>query len=77
VATPGSDGWTLPQYRTLDREISPMISGTLGAGFRWQATDVFAINLLAEGMYTQFLDSIYVYDRWGFLSATTLELGFE
>ena len=28
-------------------------------------------------MYTQFLDSIYVYDRWSFLSATTLELGFE
>lgn len=77
TATPGAEGYTLPKYRTLDREISPMFSATLGAGFRWQATEVFAINLLAEGMYTQFLDSIYVYDRWGFLSATTLELGFE
>jgi hypothetical protein len=54
-----------------------MFAATLGGGFRWQATEVFAINLLAEGMYTQFLDSIYVYDRWGFLSSTTLEFGFE
>jgi len=77
VAKPGADGWTLPRYRTLDRELSPMISATLGAGARWQAAEVFAVNLLAEGMYTQFLDSMYVYDRWGFLSATTLELGFE
>jgi hypothetical protein len=77
VATLDADGWKLPTYRTLDREISPMFSATLGGGLRWQATDVFSINFLADGMYTQFLDSIYVYDRWGFLSATTLELGFE
>ncbi|APR76470.1 Hypothetical protein A7982_01817 [Minicystis rosea] len=77
VATPGADGWTLPKYRTLDRELSPMFAATVGAGFRWQAADIFAINVLAEGMYTQFLDTIYVYDRWAFLSATTLELGFE
>jgi tetratricopeptide (TPR) repeat protein len=75
VATP--DGSMIPKYRTLDRELSPMFAATLGGGFRWQATEVFAINLLAEGMYTQFLDSIYVYDRWGFLSSTTLEFGFE
>lgn len=78
VATPNSAGtYDLPQYRTLDREISPFFSATVGAGFRFQATEVFAINFLAEGMYTQFLDSIYVYDRWGFLSTTTLELVFE
>jgi hypothetical protein len=77
VATPGSSGWTLPKYRTLDREISPMLSGTVGGSFRFQANDVFSINLLAEGMYTMFLDSLYVYDRWSFLSATTLELSFE
>ena len=54
-----------------------MFSATLGAGLRWQPAEVLAINLLAEGMYSQFLDSIYVYDRWGVLSATTLELIFE
>lgn len=77
VASPGGGGFTLPRYRTLDRELSPMFSATLGAGLRWQPAEVFAINVLAEGMYSQFLDSIYVYDRWGVLSATTLELIFE
>ena len=77
VAETAGGGFTLPKYRTLDRELSPMFSATLGAGFRWQATEVLAINFLAEGMYTQFLDTIYVYDRWGFLSSSTLELGFE
>ena len=59
------------------RSGKPMFSATLGAGLRWQPAEVFAINVLAEGMYSQFLDSIYVYDRWGVLSATTLELIFE
>jgi hypothetical protein len=66
-----------PTYRTLDRDLSPMFATTGGLGFRWQATDVIALNLLAEGTYTQFLDAIYVYDQFGFLSASTLEFTFE
>ena len=31
----------------------------------------------AEGIYTQFLDHILVYDRWALFTATTLELGLE
>jgi hypothetical protein len=30
-----------------------------------------------DGVYTQFLDAIYVYDRWGLFTATTLEIGVE
>ncbi len=77
VATPSSDGWTLPKYRTLDRELSPLFAVTVGANFRWALTEIFAVNLVAQGIYTQFLDTIYVYDRWAFFSATTLELGVE
>jgi tetratricopeptide (TPR) repeat protein len=77
VATPGSSGPTLPKFRTLDREISPLLAATLGGALRWQAAEIFSINVVAEGIYTQFLDTIYVYDRWAFFSATTLELGFE
>jgi hypothetical protein len=77
VATPTSQGWILPQYRTLDRELSPMFALTAGANLRWQITEIFAVRVVAEATYTQFLDAIYVYDQWGFLSATTLELGIE
>ncbi len=77
VAEASSQGFTIPQYRTLDRELSPLFSITAGGNLRWQLTEIFAVRLVAEGVYTQFLDAIYVYDRWGFLSATTLELGIE
>ena len=77
VATPTSQGFILPEYRTLDRELSPLFSVTAGGNVRWQLTELFAINVVAEAGYTQFLDAIYVYDRWGFFSATTLELGIE
>ena len=77
VAEASSQGFTIPQYRTLDRELSPLFAVTAGGNLRWQLTDVFAVNVVAEGAYTQFLDAIYVYDRWGFFSATTLELGIE
>ncbi len=77
VAPSTSQGFILPEYRTLDRELSPLVAVTAGGTVRWQLTELFAINVVAEGGYTQFLDAIYVYDRWGFFSATTLELGIE
>ncbi|MFO0758207.1 MAG: DUF3570 domain-containing protein [Byssovorax sp.] len=69
--------WSLPKYRTGDRELGPLFGVTLGAGVRYKLTDIFAVSVQAEGIYTQFLDHIYVYDRWGFFSATTLEIGLE
>jgi hypothetical protein len=77
VATPTTMGWTLPKYRTLDRELSPLFGATFGGGLRWAMSEVFSLNVLAEAVYTQFLDTIYVYDRWGFFSATTLEFAVE
>jgi hypothetical protein len=77
VAEQTPAGWTIPQYRTVDRELSPLVAGTVGANMRWQITEIFAVKILAEATYTQFLDAIYVYDRWGFFSATTIELGLE
>jgi hypothetical protein len=77
VATDTPQGWSLPTYRTLDRELSPLFALTAGGSFRWQATEIFSINVVAEAVYTQFLNAIYVYDQMGFFSATTLELGFE
>jgi hypothetical protein len=78
VATDTPTGqWALPKYRTGDRELGPLLGVTLGAGVRYKLTDIFAVTVQAEGVYTQFLDHIYVYDRWSLFTATTLELGLE
>jgi tetratricopeptide (TPR) repeat protein len=77
TAAPSSDGWILPKYRTVDRELSPSFAVTAGGTLRWELSEIFSVNVVAQGIYTQYLDTIYVYDRWAFFSATTLELGIE
>ncbi len=77
VATSTSDGWTLPKYRAGDRELGPLFGVTLGGTARFALSDIFAVNVQVDAVYTQFLDHIYVYDRWGLFTATTLEIGVE
>lgn len=77
VAKQSSDGWELPKYRAGDRELGPLFGVTLGGGARFALSDIFAINVQIDGVYTQLLDHIYVYDRWGLFTATTLEIGVE
>jgi Protein of unknown function (DUF3570) len=77
VAKETPDGWQLPRYRAGDRELGPLFGVTLGGGLRWALSDIFAVNLQVEGVYTQFLNDIYVYDRWGLFTATTIEVGVE
>ena len=77
VATQSSEGWTLPKYRAGDRELGPLMGVTLGGTARFALSDIFAVNVQVDGVYTQFLDAIYVYDRLGLFTATTLEIGVE
>lgn len=77
VAKETSEGWELPKYRAGDRELGPLFGVTLGGGAHLALSEIFAINVQVDGVYTQFLDHIYVYDRWGLFTATTLEIGVE
>jgi hypothetical protein len=77
VAKETSEGWVLPKYRAGDRELGPLFGVTLGASARFALSEIFAVNVQMDGVYTQFLDAIYVYDRWGLFTATTLEIGVE
>ncbi len=70
-------GWDLPLYRTGDRELGPLWTATGGLGFNaylGSAADPqrWALELTADGMYTSFLDTLYVVDRKAVLGA----LGF-
>jgi hypothetical protein len=64
---------SLPRWRTGDRELGPLWSGTLGAGGRWNlgGADPRAVSLVLEldAIYTDYLDALYIDRRWaGFAS---------
>ena len=69
----------VPYYRTGDRELGPLFGLTLGAGARYAFGEkkTWAVSVLGDVIYTRFLDHLYLFDRLGFLGATTLEVDFE
>jgi hypothetical protein len=72
-------GVAVPALRTGDRELGPLFGLTLGAGARYAFGEkkTWAVSLLGDVIYTRFLDHLYLFDRLGFLGATTLEVDFE
>lgn len=68
----------LPALRTGDRELSPLISGSLGVGSRISLgkpgkLDDLLLVFSADSTYTDFLDALYVTERLSLL----LTAGFE
>ncbi|MGO9837388.1 MAG: DUF3570 domain-containing protein [Polyangiaceae bacterium] len=69
-------GWNLPEYRTGDRELGPLWTFGGGLGARWylgRDTDPqqWTLQLTWDGMYTSFLDDLYVTERTATLGALT------
>ena len=71
-------GVILPLYRTGDRELSPLITATVGAGTRIALGETegdikYGITLVGDVMYTRFLNALYVTTR----TAIYGSLGFD
>ncbi|MEZ4222761.1 MAG: DUF3570 domain-containing protein [Polyangiaceae bacterium] len=69
----------VPLYRTGDRELSPLSTGTLGGGLHWNlgssaAPSRFSLQFLAEGAVTAFHDALYIDQRLSGLLSTQLEI---
>lgn len=77
TATLAPEGNTLPEYRAGDRELGPLFGITVGGSIRHALTEALTAGLQIDGIYTQFLDHIYLFDRWGVFTATTLEVLVE
>jgi hypothetical protein len=77
VAVPTQNGFQIPALRTADRELGPLFSVTAGLGLRAAVTSELALAVQAEGLYTQFGDHLYIYDRFGLFTASTMELEFD
>lgn len=71
-------GITLPLYRTGDRELGPLITGTGGGGMRVglgnpEGEVKYGITFVGDAMYTRFLEALYVTSR----SAVYGSVGFD
>ncbi|MGH7272308.1 MAG: DUF3570 domain-containing protein, partial [Polyangiaceae bacterium] len=71
-------GWSLPEYRTGNRELGPLATVDGGFGIRWYVgsrdrPQAWAVQLTGDAIYTAFLDDLYVSDRTALLGATSVE----
>jgi hypothetical protein len=71
-------GWNLPEYRTGDRELGPLVTVGGGLGLRWYLGSTaqpqqWTLQMSWDGMYTSFLDDLYVNSRTATLGALTIE----
>lgn len=77
VAVPTLSGFQIPALRTSDRELGPLFGVTAGLGVRLALTEELALGVAADGVYTQFTDTLFLFDKWGLFTASTLELEFD
>ncbi len=73
-----STGWNLPEYRTGDRELGPLVTLEGGFGIRWYLGSAaepskFMLQLTWDGMYSAFLDDLYLNDRTAMLGALVFQ----
>jgi hypothetical protein len=70
--------WQIPQWRTGNRELGPLVIGSFGWMTRWAIgaetrPEAWVLGLDLEASYTTYLDDLYITNRGSFLSALTLE----
>jgi hypothetical protein len=72
----------VPQYRTTDRELSPMVGATLGGGTRIAVTDPtakfqLAFYATADGLFNYYFSALYIKTRFGLYGTIGAEVDFE
>ncbi len=73
-----SPSWSLPEYRTGDRELGPLWTTIGGLGLKWYVgSDLdpqqWALQLTGDAMYTSFQNDLYVTQRTAELGALSFE----
>jgi hypothetical protein len=72
---------SVPRYRTGDRELGPLHTGTLGVATRWDIgstsrPDAWSLVGQVDLMATRFPDTLFVQSRQASLSIVQLEAAF-
>ncbi|MDB4983107.1 MAG: hypothetical protein JWM82_3859 [Myxococcales bacterium] len=81
-APPAPDGTpTIPRYRTGDRELGPLYTWTAGAGARARIVDgrrqSWSLTFEVEGIFSRYLDALYITQRRALFGNLSLEATFE
>jgi len=70
----------IPTYRAGDRELGPLYTLTAGMGTKIRLnSDIrspWTLSFQVDGMYTRYLDAIYISRRWALFSALGVEAAF-
>ncbi|HSN97897.1 MAG TPA: DUF3570 domain-containing protein [Candidatus Nanopelagicales bacterium] len=69
----------VPAFRTGDRELGPYIQATLGGGarFAFGAHDEFGLTVNFDFIYSRYLQTLFLPQKFGYFGATALEVEFE
>ncbi len=72
----------VPTYRTDDRELSPLVSLTVGPGTRFaltspEAKTQYGISVQGDVMYTHYLNSLFVSNRTAFYGTVGFDAEFQ
>jgi hypothetical protein len=69
-----------PEYRSGDRELGPLLSGTVGLGADWligsPSEDPWILGAVAEETRTSYFDALFISKRYAEFAALTLEKTF-
>ena len=69
----------IPQYRSGDRELGPLLSATVGGGARYEFGERRELGLMLTGdfIYTRFLEHLFVLERFGLFGALVFDAELE
>lgn len=69
----------LPNFRTGDRELGPMLGLSFGGGARMAAGEAknWGFTLSGDAVYNRYLNHLYIIERWGGYGALGVEVDVE
>lgn len=79
---PNTGQLVVPLYRTTDRELSPLVTLTGGAGGHYllsspEAKTQFGVSLQADVMFTKYFDSLFITQRTAIYGTVGFDAEFE
>jgi len=72
----------VPLYRTTDRELSPLVSGTGGGGAHYilsspDAKTIFGVSLQADAMFTKYFNALFITQRTAVYATLAFDAEFD
>lgn len=77
VSRSGDGTPKIPEIRTGDRELGPLWTLTGGGGVSVKLSHRFRVDLQVDGIFTRYLDALYISRRQGLFTALSVQAVFD